>query len=254
MARPWAYRISAYILFCCGTTTTTFLTSWMWAGYLYVHELINKTTCTWATLLCFSLSPTHTHATGMLDPSSLFAHPAAFIHTLQQLTEDSNGVLWAYCNSMPSSNSGMPVYHQTVTHPSVNWEHIRDLISSGLVASEEQVYQCGPAYFCTASSVFTWVFRKYLPSVFQTFSFFLNISLCSFLFRPHSALLDEQRPEGQLQNRHQSSFSCFCSHSVLSSPLLTRNTEQSSASREHINQCWAKCSLDKWGSRCRIHP
>lgn len=48
--------------------------------------------------------------------------------------------------------------------------------------------------------------------------------------------------------------SCFCSHSLLSSPPLTRDVKQCSASCERIHQCQAKYSLDDRQDRCRIPP
>lgn len=225
--------------------------------------------------LFFSRSHTHTLAMGILASFyPLSVKPGAFIHALQHLTEDSNGVLWVAGNPMPlpqlrdastSSNRDTSLWNLRA-HQRHNL-HFQDL-----VASEEQGYCqpcCSPTCFTAAVSMFTWIFRYFLrcvcplhlfsftPSLFTCcISFF---SLCSLFVHPlgpqpphHSplALPVEKVPEGQQHNRHQNSLLLLFLLSLIMQPL-TRDVKQSSASCEHIHHCQAKCSLDDWQDRCR---
>lgn len=141
-------------------------------------------------------------------------NPAAFIHALQHLTEDSNGVLWVVGNPTPlpqlrdaSTSSNRDT---SLRNPRRHQRH--KLSFQDLVASEEQRITLHPAAAShtsprppplQSSNIFL------LPSIFFfcSFSFTFCISFFVFVLFLFSTLPVEKPPEGRQHNRHQNSFS-----------------------------------------------
>ncbi len=82
--------------------------------------------------------------------------------------------------------------------------------------------------------------------------------LCSLFCSPppprHSATRKNCPRADNITDTRTPLSSCFCSRSLPSSPPLTRDVKQRSASCQRIHHCQAKYSLDDWQDRCRIHP
>lgn len=128
----------------------------------------------------------HTNTQAMRVLASLYPlsmKPAAFIHALQHLTEDSNGVLWVVGNPMPlpQLRDASTSSNRDTSLRNLRRHQRHSLPFQDPVASEEQDYSppwYNHTFFTTGSLMCTWIF-KYFSVLLSTY--FLLLLLFNLL-------------------------------------------------------------------------
>lgn len=246
--------LTANVLFWCGTTTTS-LSLLIHAGWVYV--------CGWPSRN--KQNKVHMSKTALfsspLEQQACWIHPVSCLHTLLLSSTPRSSwpkTVMVSCGQVvtlcPALIQGCQyiikqrhILWKLRTHQRHDLHRPRSLRGAGL-SMQSLIFH--PLQCLPESS------ENICPLSFQLFSFFLSLhfplfslaspptQLCRLNNGPRANCITDTRTLSPVSAPTPYPAQCY----------LTRNTKQSSASREHINQCRAKYSLDKWHSRCRSRP